>query len=277
MTHDERQAEIDAAQVTATDAVHAVREHVGDKPDRSEVTKIAILVAIIASVIMGGVAIGVSALAFSSASATAASQQAAEKDAASNKAIAQQAFEQATAANKALAARGQQTVPVPAPDADNASDSIVAAATARVLAQMPIHPTAAELGEGIARYMAANPVTPLGPTPAQVAAGAAVYLAQNPPSAGPPGASGQPGANGSNGANGQPGPAPTEDQIQNAFVDYVTAHPAILCTGASATPVAPTLIPDLRSVSGTTYTVYGCVVSTGTETPTPTSTPTGFP
>lgn len=140
---------------------------------------------------------------------------------------AEQSKQQGDQANAQLQQRGQQPVPIPQPGSAADMDVIVAAATAKVLASLPdLHPSAAQLGQAVAQFVAANP---LGPTPAQISASIAGYLATHPLPSGAPGPSGAAGATGEQGPSGKPGPPPTEAEIQQAFGDYIAAHPDALC------------------------------------------------
>ncbi|WP_372672964.1 hypothetical protein [Amycolatopsis kentuckyensis] len=169
-------------------------------------------------------------------------------------------------ANAELSRRGQAQVPIPNPGQASDTDVIVSAATARVLASLPsVRPTAAELGAGIARYVADNPITVPGPTPMQISASLAGYLATNPPPAGPTGAAGrdgQQGPKGDKGDRGEQGPAPTTEQIQDAFASYLREHPEALCPkGGTFAQVRVVL------ANGGTADTYTCVVATNPPSP----------
>ena len=177
------------------------------------------------------------------------------------------------AANRQLEQRGQSPVPIPSPGSTDDINVIVASATAKVLASLPdLHPTAAQLGQAVAQYMAANPVTPAAPTPGQISAALAGYLATNPPPSGPsgpPGPSGAAGATGESGPTGQqgppgpqgpqgdPGPAPTETQIQTAFEDYIQSHPSALCPEGGSFGEARIQLAD-----GSSADTWTCIVAT---------------
>ena len=183
-------------------------------------------------------------------------------------------------ANAQLEARGQSPVPIPNPGTGVDTDVIVSSATAKVLASLPdLHPTAGQLGQAVATYLAANPITPQGPSSGQLSSALAGYFATNPPPSGPagptgapgatgaPGTAGTPGANGTNGQDGAQGPQgpqgdpPTAQQIQDAFVAYVQAHPDAVCTkGGSLTEV------HLILADGSQADSWVCVIS---QTPAP--------
>lgn len=184
-------------------------------------------------------------------------------------------------ANAQLQQRGQAPVPIPAPGATDDMQVIVAAATAKVLASLPdLHPTASQLGQAVAEYMAAHPVNPLAPTPGQISAALAGYFATAPPPSGPPGPTGASGAQGPTGQagpsgeqgppgpqgpQGDPGPAPTEQQIQQAFNDYIKTHPDSLCVqGGSFTEIR------VQLTNGGSADQWVCVVQTY---PSPTPSP----
>lgn len=184
-------------------------------------------------------------------------------------------------ANTELAARGQATVPIPQPGQAADTEVIVSAATARVLASLPnLHPTAAELGQAVARYVAANPIQAPGPTPLQISTALAGYLATNPPpkgergetgatgKTGDQGAKGDQGEKGDKGDRGEDGHTPTTEEIQAAFADYLRSHPDALC------PRGGTFAQlTVRTENGGTADVYTCVVATYPTTPPPTTPP----
>jgi hypothetical protein len=180
-------------------------------------------------------------------------------------------------ANAQLAARGQATVPIPQPGQATDTDVVVSAATARVLASLPnLRPTAAELGEAVARYVAANPIQAPGPTPLQISSALAGYLVTNPPPRGPQGETGATGATGDQGPKGdkgdrgEDGHTPTTDEIQQAFADYLRDHPDALC------PKGGTFAQlSVATGDGGTADVYTCLLATYPTTPP--STPPALP
>lgn len=187
-------------------------------------------------------------------------------------AAAEQAKPVGDAANRELEERGQEPVSIPEPGEGQDLDVIVAAATASVLASIPDpSPTAAELGEAIARHMATNP--PPGPSAAQLSATLAGYLATNPIPPGVPGADcdptvrpecrgpeGEQGDQGEPGRDGVDGRTPTEAEIQMAFVAFIDANPdflpAALCQGRGSFGEA-----EVRAADGGTVTGYLCITS----------------
>lgn len=203
-------------------------------------------------------------------------------------ALRQQAEQSKTAgdqANRTLEQRGQAPVPIPQPGQAPDTEVIVAAATARVLASLPEpRPTATQLGQAVAQFLGEHPVQPGQPTPQQIAASLAGYFATSPPPSGPPGPSGKPGEPGQQGEQGKqgeqgdtgpqgpqgvPGPPPTEEQIQQAFADYLRAHPEALCPNGGTYSQITVLL-----ASGGTADIWNCVVATH---PAPTTTTTVTP
>jgi len=200
---------------------------------------------------------------------------------------AQQSKTAGDAANRQLEQRGQAPVPIPAPGTASDTDVIVSAAAAKVLASLPdTRPTAAQLGQAVAGYLAANPIVPVGPSSTQLASALAGYFAVHPPpsgaagpsgpsgapgtpgatgATGPSGAAGPSGAPGAQGAKGDPGPAPTEAQIQQAFQDYIRQHPDALCPdGGSFGEIR------VQLSNGGSADTYTCIVATY---PSPTPSP----
>lgn len=167
-------------------------------------------------------------------------------------------------ANAELAARGQAPVPIPQPGQAPDTDVLVSAATARVLASLPSQkPSAADLGGAVARYLAANPITPVGPTPAQIAATLAGYLATNPPPSGPTGPTGESGAPGAPGQGGVQGPKgdkgdpPSTEEIQAAVAQYIHDNPDALCPrGGSFAQLR------VQTADGGSADTYACVLAT---------------
>jgi hypothetical protein len=176
---------------------------------------------------------------------------------------AEQAKPSGDKANQELADRGQPQVPIPTPGTAPDSDVIVSAAAARVLASLPVYVTKADLGQGIAEYLAANPVAPAGPTPSQLASAIAGYFATSPAPSGPSGATGQNGEPGQPGQPGQVGPKgdkgdpPTVEEIQAAFVQYVQDHPDALCPRGGSFAQLRVQLAD-----GGSADTWQCVVAT---------------
>lgn len=283
----DRNTEITSALTEGEQATQAAETTLASKPGRREVTRIAVVAAMAASLLMCGVSVAISTLAYSSAAETSAAQQAQAKEFESNKKLAQQAYDSAREANAALIARGQAPVSIPAPGNDSAAfgDTLVASAAAQVLAQLGTRPTSAELGRGIAEYFVANPITPAGPSPGLISSALAGYLQTNPPLSGEPGKPGENGSNGEDGADGKDGadaPPVTDADIQRSFVDYVTANPGFLprelcrAFGDNFNEAK-----DLTASDGRQFTLYGCIteVKPAPETTvvTPTSSSRGRP
>lgn len=287
MTSEERHAELEQAREQAASAVDAAAAQMRARPTKRQATRTAVLAALVASVLAVAVSVAVSALAFGESARVAAAQADAQQESAQNRKLAQQAFDSAKLANNQLAARGQQPVSVPAPDPGDPTKTIVAAATAAVLSQLPPAPgpTADQIAGAVGRYLTLNPaVVP----PDRILAAVTTYLQTNPPPPGPKGdtgaqgkngADGANGADGKNGADGQPGApgkdgrdGPTLEQVRDAFVQYAKDNPTViqnvLCDGTQWTTVKG--IPS-ESTPGTTYTISGCITA---ETAAPPTSPT---
>lgn len=181
--------------------------------------------------------------------------------------LAEDAQAQGQAANKTLADRGQATVPIPQPGNSTDSDVLVAAATAQVLASLPdTRPTASQLGEAVARYVASNP-SAVGPSPQQLAASLAGYLATNPP---------PPGKDGEDGVDGQPGRPPTAEEIAAAVQAYCNpAGQPSPCRGPAGRGVQHSEVRGCRwyvTYSDGTTEDAGNACATETKTVTPTTT-----
>jgi hypothetical protein len=147
--------------------------------------------------------------------------------------LAEIAADEGRAANEELARRGQPQVPIPDPK-DGDVGTLVAAATAQVLATLPERPTAEQMAAAISQYVAARPGA-FGPSPQQIGDAVASHLAANPP---PPGETGRPGVDGVDGrpgADGEPGRdgvdgrTPTTEEIRAALADYLRDNPDVLC------------------------------------------------
>jgi hypothetical protein len=172
-------------------------------------------------------------------------------------------------ANGELADRGQPQVPIPTPGTAPDTDVIVASAAARVLASLPdTTPSAAQLGQAVARFVATNPIPPAQPTPGQISSALAGYFTTNPPPSGPQGEAGVPGAEGPQGKEGPQGPAgrpPTAEEIEAAVGQYFVEHPEALCPRGGS--IAQLRVQLADGGSADTWT---CVVATY---PAPTTTP----
>jgi hypothetical protein len=220
----------------------AAAKSIGNALDRKASTGYVWKTAFVVSLFAVGIAVGISSIALQQiadqravATAQAQTQQEIRKRA-------DDAYAAAQAANEQLKQRGQQPVPVPRPTDTQSIDTIVAAATAKVLASLPAAvaapPSAASIAGAVAGYFAANP--PPTVTPTQVANAVAAYLAANPPkagadgAAGPTGPPGPAGPAGAKGDKGDTGPPPTAQQIMDAFNQAALNSPSILCAGKGA-------------------------------------------
>jgi hypothetical protein len=195
--------------------------------------------------------------------------------------LAEDAKAQGDLANQMLSQRGQATVPIPKPNPDDNSEVLVASATAQVLASLPdTRPTAVQLGEAVALFVAAHPIEPVGPSPQQIAEGLAGYLAVNPPPAGPTGATGVPGRDCDpvaipecRGPQGDKGDPPTAAEIRAALDRYIRAHPDMLCPNGGTFTALKVQLADKRGTADT----WQCVVAVSTPPSTTDPTPPGLP
>jgi hypothetical protein len=254
--HDDVDRTLAAGHAAADRAVDAVER----KPDWAQVRRFVLISVVSVSLLMAGISIGVSVIAARSVITASADAAAAKSAVSENRELANKAYETAQEANRKLESRGQAPVPMPSPD--NPSESLVAAATASVLASLPPAqpPTAQALAQAVANYMTTNPVTPLGPTVGQVAEALAGYFITNPP---PSGEKGEPGEPGAPGEKGEKGDAPTAQEIQAAFVEYIKANPALLrdnlCLGDGQGQYR--LATDLIAADGSRISGWLCVTS----------------
>lgn len=156
-------------------------------------------------------------------------------------------------ANDDLRRRGQQPVDQPSQLGDG--EALVAAATARVLANLPAAPlpTQEQIGTELARYFAANPVSV---SPQRIAQQVANYFAENPvePEQGEPGEKGEKGDKGDPGAKGVDGHTPTPEEIMAVFNQAAAQNPNLLCAGKGTftevvgfVRVPPENVPSERS------------------------------
>lgn len=269
---DQRQLETG---LRAVDQAESSIEHKLDgKTSRRDVVRISVIVAVVVAVFGAAVSIGVSAIALGQSIRVRDATEAQAQQLATNQELARKAYEAAQAANGQLTARGQTPVPVPPPNPDDPTGTIVAASAARVLAQLPPAPTAEQVAQRLASDQLLNPP----PVPvAQVSAVVASYLQANPPpkgDPGTPGATGQPGKNGEDGRDGKDAPPPTDEQIQAAFVAYVQAHPDFLPSQLCANYGQNfNRAQDLVAQDGTRYTLYGCITQVTPPTPPSTTDP----
>lgn len=224
--------------VTAVAAATSIGKALDRKANTGYVWKATFLVSLVAV----AASVGISTIALSQIADQKAAVAAQVQTQAEIRKRADDAYAAALAANEQLKERGQQPVPVPKPTDTQSTDTIVAAATAKVLAALPpvitTPPTAASIAAAVAGYFAANP--PPAVSVQMVANGLAAYLAANPP---PPGAPGQPGPQGVPGETGPTGSAgpkgdtgaagatPTSQQIMDAFNAAAASSPDILCAG----------------------------------------------
>lgn len=276
---DQRQLEIGLRAVNA--AEDDLGHRIDNKPSKREVIRIAAIVALVGALLGSALSIGVSVLALGEVARQESRTTALGSDVANSRDLAEKAYQAAQAANGQLTARGQTPVPVPPPSDDDPTSTIVAASAARVLAQLPSVPSAEQVAQKLAADQLLNP--PAVPV-AQVSAVVASYLQANPPPKGDPGTpgeNGQPGVEGkpgTDGKDGQPGPPPTEQQIQDAWVAYVQAHPDFLPSQLCANYGQNfNQAKDLVAQDGTRYTLYGCITSVvppPVATTTPPDTPT---
>lgn len=223
---------------TGLAATQTVGGALSRKADRTDVWKMVVVGALVAA----AVAIAVSVPSAISAANTRAVAAAAQQTGNESRERAEQAYAAAQLANEELKRRGQQPVALPSPSEDNAPETLVAAATARVLASLPEGASydAQALGRAVASYFLANPVTV---PPELVSARVADYLVRNPPPAGEDGVDGEDGEDGKNGADGKAGadglpgpkgdqgPPPTGAEIMAAFSQAAQENPSLLCAG----------------------------------------------
>lgn len=252
----ERREAIETAHAEGVAAANTLGEGLSHKADRRDVWKVAAVVACLGAAL---------AITVSMAAAYQIVHLQAERAAEQAKFTAEQertrqAIAALEEANRDLQARGQQPIPHP-PDLE-ASETLVAAATARVLATLPPAPTpsAQQVGDAVASYMVTHPV---GASPTLVAQQVAGYLAANPPPAGPQGEKGDAGDKGEPGdegppgepgEKGEPGRTPTAEEIVAAFSQAAAQNPDLLCAGKGKftevrgfVQVPPDLLPQERA------------------------------
>jgi hypothetical protein len=229
MTTEEREVAADQALEDGMAAVERMDASLSRKPSRGQVWKIGFVISCF-----------VLALAMVLSSATArsvvdlkAAQVASDESRAKAEEATRKAIESLQEANRELQQRGQRTIDQP--DDLDSSETFIAAATARVLANLPPAPTPTDdqVGRVLAAYFAVNPVTV---SPARIAAEVEAYFESNPvePERGEKGDTGdpgEPGRPGVDGKDGQPGHTPTADEIMAVFNDAAARNPNILCAG----------------------------------------------
>lgn len=199
-----------AAEVAQETAHETAREAV--RRNYRWTTIAAVLAAIVVSVATSSIAVWIATAASASADQAVASGQAAQR-------TVDDALGKLAEANKELQARGQ--APVSVTENPDPSEAIQAAVLAKVLAQLPPTPTAAQvaailqptataqvvgpsrdtLAELVAAYYRDNPTAP------QIQAAVAAYLQANPPERGP---QGDPGIQGVQGVPGESPPCLSE-------------------------------------------------------------------
>lgn len=231
------------AHLTGVAAAKSVGETLGRKADRPDVWRISG----VAGAFAAALAIAISVPAAISASHTQATAAAADATAREGRARAEDAYAAASLANEELKRRGQPPIPLPAPTDQTVPETLVAAATARVLASLPESggASAQTVGQAVAAYFVANPPS----VPAELIANrVADYLRANPPAVPTPapGADGEDGRDGEDGVPGQkgdqgergekgdpgvPGQTPTAAEIMAAVNQAVADNPSLLCAG----------------------------------------------
>ncbi len=231
-------------------AANTLGETLSHKANRREVWRTAAIIACLGSAL--SIAVSVAAnyqIVHLQAERTAEQSRAAAEQKSTREAIA--ALEEA---NRDLQRRGQQPVPPP-PDLET-GETLVAAATARVLASLPSAPmpTDQQVGNAVASYMVTNPISV---SPALIAGQVSAYLDANPPPAGEkgdPGEKGDQGEPGAPGVDGQAGHTPTPDEIMAVFNEAAAQNPDLLCAGKGKfvevrgfVKVPPELVPQERA------------------------------
>jgi hypothetical protein len=230
MTTDERQERTDQAYADGVAATQQMSVSLGKKPSRGQVWKIGFVL----SCLVLGVSLLLGAAAAKSVVELKASQLAAEEARKTENEATSKAIKSLQEDNAKLQSRGQQ--PIQQPVDPNPSDALVAAATARVLANLPPAPlpTDDQIGRALAAYFALNPVSV---SPQWVAQQVSNYFVENPVEPGEPGEKGdegepgKPGVDGKDGKDGVDGHTPTPDEIMAVFNAAAASNPNILCAG----------------------------------------------
>lgn len=230
MTTGERAEVADQALADGVAATRRMDDSLNRKPSRGQVWKIGFVISCF-----------VLALAMVLSSATArsvvdlkAAQVASEANQKKTEETTRKAIESLQEANRELQQRGQR--PIDQPDDLDSNETVIAAATARVLANLPAapQPTDDQVGRVLAAYFANNPVSV---SPSRIAAEVAAYFENNPiepaerGEKGEPGTPGVDGRPGVDGQDGQPGHTPTADEIMVVFNEAASRNPNILCAG----------------------------------------------
>lgn len=256
MSDETRMERIEHAHADGVAAANTLGENLKRKANRGDVWRVAIVVACLGA----AASIGIS---WASAHQTIELQ--AQRTAEQAKVEAEQkttrdAISALEAANKDLQQRGQAPV-APPPDLQ-AGETLVAAATARVLASLPPAPmpTKEQVGNAVASYLVTNPASV---SPTLIANAVSAYLTANPPAPGAkgepgnkgdPGEPGAPGQPGQKGADGADGHTPTPEEIMAVFNQAAAQNPDLLCAGKGKftevrgfVQVPPNLVPQERA------------------------------
>lgn len=263
---------------TGQAAAAAVGASLRQKADRGDVVRAAVTSGIVSALVAVLIAVPLSIGGSAARARQEVRTETLEAQQEANRDRADAAYNAAQEANAELARRGQEPVSVPKPTGEGTDqETLVAATVAGTLAQLPERtrpPTAAEVGDAVASYMAANPVP--GVTPQQVSQAVAAYLRENPPPpgpAGPTGATGPEGPQGEQGPKGEkgdPAPPPTAEEIQAAVEQVLTENPNMLCTANGGlwrqldnvvqdpTPNEPNVVGN---DDATAITIWACVPS----------------
>ncbi len=250
----ERREVIETLHAEGVAAAHSLGESLSGKTNRADVWRIAGAV----GCLMAALAIGVSWVAASQIVDLRAERTAEQAKATEEQGRTRQAIEALEEANRELQARGQQ--PVSPPPELQPEETLIAAATARVLANLPPAPMPSheQVGNAVASYFITHPVSV---APSLVAAQVAAYLAANPPAAGErgeKGEKGEPGEKGEKGdagVKGDDGHTPTPEEIMTVFNQAVAQNPDLLCAGKGKftevqgfVRIPPDLIPQERAL-----------------------------
>lgn len=275
---DDADGQVEAEQAHAVGGQAAARM-VERAPTMREVRRISLRVSLAVGIAAVGIAILLSILA--SQDTAEVSGRLAASDAArveaekSTAARFDEAIKAAESANKKLSDEGLPQIPI---NRANPSETVLDAATARVLGSL----SAAQRGEpepiarAIADTVRAGPPVPMAAVAGQVAQ----YLDAN--RAALAGPQGNPGTNGTNGVDGEdgapggpgdpggqgpqgnPGPPPTQGEIEQAFRVAVANDPQLLCAGQGGEFV---LVRGLELADGRTLDTWTCAAGFGTQPP----------
>lgn len=231
MTHDEqRQEQTRLIYEEGMAAAEKVDVSLSKKATRGQAWKIAFVVSCFAV----GISLLLSSAAARSIVDVKAEQVASEERRKTEEKTTREAIAALQQANEELRGRGQQPIPQPTQMGD--SEALVAAATARVLANLPAAataPTDEQIGRVLAAYMVTNPVAV---SPQRIAQQVSNYFAENPVEP-EPGEKGDPGDRGEKGEKGDPGQkgadghTPTPEEIMAVFNEAAARNPSILCAG----------------------------------------------